>query len=33
MFMYRNFCTAARFAVSRWSDPTGGWLDRWSFAL
>jgi hypothetical protein len=33
MLMYRNFCTAARFAASRWSDPTGGWLDRWSFAL
>jgi hypothetical protein len=33
MFMYRNFCTAARFAASRWSDPTGGWLDRWAFAL
>jgi hypothetical protein len=31
MFMYRNFCAAARAAASRWSDPTAGWLDRWSW--
>jgi len=31
MFMYRNLRAAARAAASRWSDPTAGWLDRWSF--